>query len=216
VAVIGCHESNSVEPVLDNSAQLNRLDEVNGALGDSFKFDDMKREIFLCEYNFNPEARNEQCGGFLNGSSLEYTYIVDSEIDENFKYRYVYDVQLYSPSKIVIGNKRHNTCNIYTVNRMEKVTLAGKVVSGKTWGTFKIVLYKGTVPDKSNVVLFEGEFTGEIEFKTTRIKLTAEGQRSYNKRYLIADEEQICGASTGRCWTSNMKGSISPRVETED
>ncbi len=59
VAVIGCHESNSVEPVLDNSAQLNRLDDVNGTLDNPLKNGEAKVISLLCNYNFNHEMRKD-------------------------------------------------------------------------------------------------------------------------------------------------------------
>jgi len=212
VAVVGCHDSNSVGPVLDNSAQLNRLDDVNGTLGNPLKNGGTKTDVFLCNYNFNPG----QCGDVMNGSSLEY--VIDNEIKGELIQRYIFNAQIYSPSKMVIDRKSFNTCNIYTINRMEKVTQGGKVLSGETWGTFKIVQYTGTVPNENSVALFEGEFTGNIVLNTTKIKLTGKGQLGYRDRYLSVEEVQHCTSNVGKlqCWTANMKGSLSSRVKYEN
>lgn len=209
MAVIGCHESNSVEPVLDNSAQLNRFDDVNGTLDNPLKNEDSKEVKFIGNSCFNPAKK---IGEVKNGT-LKYT--IDNEAKEEFFVRrYFYNVKVEAPSQMIINNRSFPTTNVYLINRVEKSTKSGKVISGKTWGTFKIHQIGGHSP-----AIFQGEFTGEIEFKTTIIKLKGKGVRGdYLGRGMKASEQLVCTASGGEllCWTSNMEGSILPLVKNDD
>ena len=201
----GCHESNSVEPILDNSNQLNRQD------GMPIQGQNTVSVRLSCEYNFNPDAADQQCGGLMSGTSLKY--ILDEPNGDGIHQRYIRRAQIYSPSKLEINGIIFNTYNIYSLNRKERVTSEGNVVSGKTWGTFRIVENRGTIPQKGshNVVLFKGEFTGDILDNTTKIKLTGEGVETYRNYHLKATEKQNCTSSNGKlhCWTSAIKGRIS-------
>ena len=148
----------------------------------------------------------------LNGT-LKYT--IDNEAQEELIVRrYFNNAKVKTQSQMVINNKTYPTKNVYTINRVERVTKSGKVISGKTWGTFKIHQIGG-----HNPAIFQGEFTGEIKFQTTNIKLKGKGLRgNYLGRAMKASEQLVCTASGGelQCWTSNMEGTIFPRVETDD
>jgi len=210
VLFLGCHESNSVEPILDNSAQMNRVNNLDdGTLDVPLKGGNTKEVEFVGNSSFNPDKK---CGAVVNGKSLKYTY--DSDVKENIVTRWFYDVEVWSPSQMVRKNKTIKTRNVYTINRVEKVTKRGKVISGETWGTFKIF----EIGKYSDVLMFQGEFTGEILFKTTTLKLIGKGLiGSYMNRDMIASEKQICSASGGKlhCWTSSMKGSVLERVKID-
>ena len=206
VAVIGCHESNSVEPVLDNSTRLNRIDGVNEIIGNPIENDESETTTFLSKHDFDPD---EGRGTIVGEKSLEY--IIDKEVKNKYTYRHLIDVEIVVPSEMVINNKVFPTEQVYLLNREEKVTSGGKVVSGTTWGTFKIF----SVGKPFNVELFSGEFTGNISLKTTKIVLKGKGvQGHYKDRYFLAEDEQIHTSQNGKLhgWISNMKGTISQKV----
>lgn len=211
VLFLGCHESNSVEPILDSSDQMNRMDNITDdvTLNLPGKGGNSKEVKFVGNSKFNPDKK---CGKVIYGT-LKYT--PDNEVKEEFFVsRYFYNVKVEAPSQMVINNKTCPTKNIYIINRVEKVTKLGKVISGKTWGTFQIHQMGG-----HNPAIFQGEFTGEIEFKTANIKLKGKGVRgNYLGRVFKASEQQVCTASGGElhCWTSNMEGSILPRITIDD
>jgi len=204
VAVIGCHESNSVEPVLENSAQLNRLDDVNGTLDNPLKNGDAKVTSLLCNYNFNPDDPKKRCGWVVKGS---LDYVLDG------LQRYIKNVEIAAPSKMIIDGKKHKVRAHYTINRAENIGLGGKLLNGTTSGTFKIL------KDGNDEEMFIGKFSGEIFLNKTTIKLKGEGVNSYADKYLLAEESQSCSSVNGKlhCWTSVIKGSIlSSVVYNED
>jgi len=198
VAVIGCHESNSVEPVLDNSAQLNRLDDVNGTLDNPLKNGEAKVTSLLCNYNFNPYHPRQNCGEVVNGS---LDYVVDG------LQRYIKNVVIKAPSTVILDGKRFETFNYYTFSRVENINSAGKLLNGTTKGTFKIT-------DRNNVEMFHGKYSGEIFLNKTTIRLKGEGLNSYADKYLLAEEIQNCSSVNGKlhCWRGVIRGSILPSV----
>lgn len=197
----GCHESNSVEPILDSSTQLNRSNDLDGTMSVPEKDSDVARSIpSETKYNFNPEALNKECGGCLNGTTLEY--IVEGPE------RHISNAQIWAPSEMTIDGKKINTRHIYTINRVENIGMGGKTLEGTTWGTFEIkAVRKG-----SQAKLFEGEFKGEIFLNRAKIKLSGKGLGPYAKYNYYSEEEQVCTNKNGklRCWTSKSNGFLYP------
>ncbi len=172
----GCQESNSVEPIFDNSHQINKFEE------DPFTIPILdgngEEKAVKCDYAFNPAA---DCGGLLNGSIFKYRY--DDAITDGVTKRYLENVEIYAPSIMQLGAKEFTeVCMIYTLNRTEIIGLYNMVIGGETWGTFKVVESNGAVPNDKCTVLFEGEFKGDIDFNITKRTLFAEGKNSFNGR----------------------------------
>ncbi|MEN8193373.1 MAG: hypothetical protein ABFS12_11195 [Bacteroidota bacterium] len=208
--LLGCHESNSVEPILDNSTQQNKWDNksAEGILNLPQKDLNTKEVDIYYKYNFKPG----ECGK----SNKPLKYIIDKEnIDDDYMYRHLYDVEIETPSTTVINNKPFKTSHVYKLNRIEKITPGGKILNGTTWGTFKI-LYGD---EDNEVEMFRGDFTGEILFSMVSIKLTGKGLLgSYKDRTLLALEKQVCNSSDGKlqCWTSDAKGKLAPKVRIDN
>lgn len=199
VIFLGCHESNSVEPILNNSTQLNKSNDLDGTLNVS-QDKDIKVVPFSSKYNFNPEAPNKECGDCLNGTTLEY--IVEG------KERHFNNAQMWAPSEMTIDGKKINTRHIYTINRVENTGMGGKTLEGNTWGTFEIT----AVRTGRKVKLFEGEFKGEIFLNRAKIKLSGMGLGPYAKYNYYSEEEQVCTNKNGKlhCWTSESNGFLYP------
>jgi len=209
---LGCHESNSVEPIINSSDQLDKISKSNELIFDLPQKDKESKEVdFQYNYNFNPD---KGCGSVIGETSLEYT--IDKEAHGQFFYRSLKDVEIAVFSTMLINNKPIKTKYIYKLNRIEKVTKTGKIISGTTWGTFKMF---SVGKYYNNVEIFRGEFTGDILLKTATLKLSGKGVwGSYRDRYLSAVEKQVCNSSNGslKCLISTVKGKISPRVVSDN
>ena len=169
----------------------------------------------LSEYNFNSEAKNHKCGGFLNKCYLEYDY-------ENERERFVRNVKFYSPSKLVIDNKSYKTFSIYTINKRELLSNKGAVTGGSTWGSFTVykcvespIIYDEYGTINSDIIaehplkhcgpkLLEGKFTGEINGNVIIMELVGTGADELKGGQLTAIEEMKCGSRY--CWRSKISG----------
>ncbi|MEN8193372.1 MAG: hypothetical protein ABFS12_11190 [Bacteroidota bacterium] len=201
---LGCHESNSVEPILDNSIQQNKFDnELDEGVPDlsSLIDGDTEQLEVACDYEFDPEnGSGECCGG-----SLEY--FKDPEPDNGYYNRHLFNAKVRIPSTMLINNLQHEICIEFLVNRMEKVTASDEIVEGSAWGTFKI-FYRN-----SEVEIFKGKFTGEIQNEETIITMVGKGLiKNYKNRTFWAKEKQVCNSSDGvlKCWIAEIKGYVFP------
>ena len=211
---IGCQESNSVEPTSDYSDQINKLEE--DFFGERILDGYSKAKKVVCNYDFNPSAH---CGGMLNGCRLDYRY--DDAITNGETIRYLKDVQFWAPSTMKIGKQTIQTCNIYTLNKTERIGLNGKILGGEAWGTFQVKAATGDCLFdlyESSDILFEGKFSGVVNGKVTNVKLVAKGYNSLAGRNFIANEVQVCNSSNGKinCISSEIKGKVSPVIKVEE
>jgi hypothetical protein len=62
--------------------------------------------------------------------------------------RYIENAKFYVPSKMKIDGKSIETCNVYSLNRTERVgtNQLGKILGGETWGTFRVETATGQHP----------------------------------------------------------------------
>ena len=211
---IGCQESNSVEPISDYSDQINKLEE--DLFGEPILDGYSKAKKVVCNYSFNPSA---QCGGMLYGCCLNYRY--DDAITNGETSRYLKDVQFWAPSTMKIGKQTIQTCNIYTLNKTERIGLHGKIIGGEAWGNFQVIVATGKHPLDSNespTILFDGKFSGEINDNVTNIKLIGKGHNSLAGRNLIAHEVQVCNSGNGKlsCFSSEIIGKVTPVLKVEE
>ena len=210
--VLGCQESTSVEPELNSSDEINKLEEdlFNRPFRDGYS---IEKEV-LCDYTFNPSAN---CGGLLNGTKLIYRY--DDAITNGETKRYLENVEIYVPSSMKVGKKEViQTCIIYTLNRTEIIGINDKVIGGETWGSFKVVKSNGSVPTPECIVLFEGKFRGDINFDITKRTLAGKGINSFSGRLFSANEFIECNGKRGKfnCFTSQLKGKVTPVLKVEE
>ena len=92
----------------------------------------------ICEYNFNPNSLNNDCGGYLNNCRVKYSYENDSE-------RSLRNLEIFVPSKLKVEGTVYKTINLYTINRHEILSAKGALKTGNTWGTFNIYKVKEPV-----------------------------------------------------------------------
>lgn len=214
VIFFGCQESNSVDPISDYSDQLNKVEE------DLFKEPLLngysKAKKVECNYDFIPSA---QCGGMLCGCSFEYQY--DEAIINGETRRYLKDVQFWAPSTMKIGKQTIQTCNIYNLNKTERVGINDKILGGEAWGTFQVKVATGDCLFdiyESSDILFEGKFSGVIKGKVTNVKMFAKGQNQMTGRNFVAKEVQVCYENNRKinCISSVIKGEVSPVIKVEE
>ena len=175
------------------------------------------------EYRFNPDSPTEQVGGFLNKKRVKYSY-------EHAGERTLRNMKVYSPSTLVIDGKEYKTFNVYTINRHEILSKKGSLLSGKTWGSFKIHLANSSdINDDNGIVKYnsttesplkelgdvvlQGNFSGKIDTRQTKLTLSGEGNNILKGGKLSATEIMNCGGDF--CWRSKISGKIK-KVEFTD
>lgn len=210
---IGCQESNSVEPILDNPSQLKVLE---AEIQPFIKNGETREVLVQGSYNFNP---CNNCGGLLNGCCLDYRY--DDAITNGRTTRYLTDVEFYAPSTMILDGKSIKTVNIYSLNRKERVLKSGKIIDGKVWGSFRVETAAGFHPlnsQKNPKALATGKFRGNIEGKVTKVYLVGKGQNLFADRMFSASSVQVCNADNGAliCITAEFKGKFTPVIKLEE
>ena len=218
VCCFGCNQENSLEPIIDNSSQF-KISEDD--FGKQFKFRDSEEILVNCEYRFDP---CNNCGGLINGSCLDYRYddaVTIGKYGIETTFRYLNDVQYFAPSKIQLNGKTINTCNIYTLNRTEKISQNGKVLDGEVWGSFKVIEDTGhhpLDPTQNPMILFTGKFSGDIDGNVTKIKLAGKGHNFLVNRNLILTELQVCNSSDGtlNCISAGISGKITCKILVDE
>lgn len=212
ILFMGCQESNSLEPNLNDLNQISKMSEdlsINPIL------DGHSKEVqVLCNYCFNPDQEH---GGWL--SSPKYRY--DDAITDGVIIRYLDDVKFFAPSVMEIGGKKTRVFISYTVNRTEKILLNGKVIRGETWGSFKIFKCKDPnsnhLDQNNSLLLFQGKLSGKINFDVTNIKLIGKGENAFYDRNFVASEIQVCTSKNQEftCYSSQLTGKIQKLIKAE-
>ena len=211
---LGCQDSNSVEPTLDNTNQFKVSEEA--LWKPPIKNGKTQEMLVKCNYNFNPSAH---CGGMLYGCCLDYRY--DDAITNGKTFRYLNEVQFWAPSTMEIGKQTIQTCSIYSLNKTERVLESGKIIDGEAWGTFQVKAATGDCLFdlyESTDILFEGKFSGVVNGNVTNVKLVAKGYNSLAGRIFIANEVQVCNSGNGKlsCFSSEIIGKVTPVLKVEE
>lgn len=201
----GCYDSNSVQPESPSTEEsVNHLNlPYPEVLPEIVPDKDSHEQKVEGSYQFNPEDPSHSSGGYLNSGSALYL----TEGNE----RFVRNLEIYTPSTLSVNNQVYETHNVYSINRDEKILSSGKIINGKTWGSFKVVLRTSRNPVDSDVVLFEGNFTGKIELNSAKILLKGTGLDKFTGSSLIAQETLKC-TDNFDCWTSNLSGVVKSKI----
>lgn len=219
--LIACENSNVVDPeVIDVSDFNNELSKIDGVKIDNQHSRKVYKQLtYQCNLQFNPD---QSCGGFLSIDPAQYQY-------ENERERTLRNLLVFIPSIVKINNKVHNTYHLYNINKYENLDINGKVINGKTWGEFQIVLAVNTVPiknkklnkveiigdelanenpiyEKFGDVLFSGKFSGEIFNRKTKMNLVGQGLNQFDNSSLYVKESIVCSGDF--CWKSLGSGTV--------
>ena len=223
VLLLACEQS-MVEPVYEDPADSEKQIQISNELNDDnlAPKKNYRKVSFAGEYTFDPDNQN---GGFVGKHTPKYAY-------ENNTERSLRNLRIYSPGELTIAEKTYKVVNVYTINRYERLSKKGIVVSGKTWGHFEIYLKKkpeikeDEIPvrfsttntasldkDKLGNIIFNGQFSGTITGGKVTVALVGNGQNEMKGSRMTGKELMNCGNRF--CYKSKSSGKL-VHVELKD
>ena len=216
--LLACERS-IVEPTYDDPLELDKAELSHENLGPKKSYVTID---FRSQYNFDPSENN---GDFLANETPKYSYETDQE-------RFLRNMKVYTPGTLTVGENNYKVVNVYTINKQERLSKKGNVISGNTWGEFRIHLEsEGNIKEderseKDSLILtkvlnqpelgeliLSGKFSGKINGNKIKIKLHGQGHNKLNGAKLVGVEQMTCGEKF--CWKSNSSGKVI-KVEYKD